>query len=99
MEIIRRYVAVHPTGLGAYLALQCDLMRLFVARGGSAEEFCQRLAPAFRRRYGPLFLDPATFRAAREVELARRTRLRLGHSSSAMPWRTDADLSCCDRAA
>ena len=99
MEIIRRYVAVYPTGLGAYLALQCDLMRLFVARGGSAEEFCQRLAPAFRRRYGPLFLDPAAFCAAREVELAQRSRGPLVRSIPTTHWWTGNDPCCCDRAA
>lgn len=38
--------------LAAYNALQIALMRRFVARGGSAELWCHRLAPAFRRRYG-----------------------------------------------
>lgn len=57
MEITRRFVETYPTGFGAYLALQCALMQRFVARGGTAEEFCERLAPVFHRRYAPLLLD------------------------------------------
>lgn len=57
MEIARRFVDTQPTRFGAYLALQCALMRRYIARGGTAEEFCQRLAPVFHRRYGPLLLD------------------------------------------
>jgi hypothetical protein len=38
--------------LAAYNALQVALMRRFVARGGTVELWCVRLAPAFRRRYG-----------------------------------------------
>jgi hypothetical protein len=38
--------------LAAYNALQIALMRRFVAAGGTAELWCDRLAPAFRRRYG-----------------------------------------------
>lgn len=38
--------------LAAYNALQIALMKQYVARGGSAESWCARLAPAFRRRYG-----------------------------------------------
>lgn len=56
MEITRRFVETHPTGFSAYIALQIALMRRFVARGGTDEEFCERLAPAFHRRYAPLLL-------------------------------------------
>lgn len=52
MEIIRRFVTEQRTPYAAYTALQIALMRRFVARGGTAEEFCDRLAPAFNRRYG-----------------------------------------------
>ena len=38
--------------LAAYNALQVALMRRFVARGGTVELWCVRLAPTFRRRYG-----------------------------------------------
>lgn len=60
MEIMRRHMATQPTRLAAYLALQCALMRRFLARGGTAEEFCERLAPIYHRRYAPLiFGNPA----------------------------------------
>lgn len=57
MEIIRRYMAGYATGFAAYLALERALMQRFVARGGSPEEFCVRLAPAFRQRFAPVLLD------------------------------------------
>ena len=56
MEIMRRHIATQPTRLAAYLALQCALMRRFVAQGGTAEDFCQRLAPIYHRRYAPVIL-------------------------------------------
>ena len=56
MEIMRRYVETQPTRLAAYLALQCALMRRYLARGGTAEEFCERLAPIFHRRYAAVLL-------------------------------------------
>jgi hypothetical protein len=52
MELTGRYLAMHPTRFAAYLALEVALMRRFVAIGGTEEEFCRRLAPAFARRYG-----------------------------------------------
>lgn len=57
MEVARRFLETHTTGFGAYLALQCALMRRHVARGGTAEDFCARLAPVFHRRYAPVLLD------------------------------------------
>jgi hypothetical protein len=54
MEITRRYLIAYPTGFAAYLALQRALMYRFLARGGTPEEFCRRLAPVFRRRYAGL---------------------------------------------
>jgi hypothetical protein len=56
MEITRRFLKANRTGFGAYIALQCALMQRFVARGGTPEEFCTRLAPVFHRRFGPLLL-------------------------------------------
>jgi hypothetical protein len=56
MELCRRFVARYPTRLAAYLALEVALMRRFVARGGSEEEFCRRLAPVFHRRYAALLV-------------------------------------------
>ena len=43
-----------PVQRARYLAMQRALMRRFIARGGSAEEFCARIAPVFRRKYGAL---------------------------------------------
>jgi hypothetical protein len=56
MEIVRRYMTPQSTGFAAYLSLQRALMLRYVARGGSVEEFCVRLAPAFHRRFAPLML-------------------------------------------
>ena len=57
MEVARRYMTEYPTRFAAYTALQCALMRRYLARGGTQEEFCTRLAPVFHRRYAPLLLD------------------------------------------
>lgn len=54
MELARRYCGSQKSMFAAYLALQRALMQRFVARGGTEEEFCLRLAPAFRARYAPL---------------------------------------------
>jgi hypothetical protein len=51
MELGRRYLARSPSRFQAYLALQRALMNRHLARGGTAEDFCARLAPAFRRRW------------------------------------------------
>jgi len=56
MEVARRFLNEHRGGSAAYLALQLALMRRYVARGGTAEDFCAILAPAFRRRWGPVLL-------------------------------------------
>lgn len=73
MELTREFAARYPTGFAAYLALEVALMRRFVARGGTEEEFCARLAPAFHRRYAPVLLeDPCPART-----LALRAPLRL----------------------
>jgi hypothetical protein len=57
MEITRRYLIAYPTGFAAYLALQRALIARYQARGGTAEEFCLRLAPVFRKRYAELLAD------------------------------------------
>lgn len=54
MELAGRYLVRYATGLEAYLALQLALMRCYIARGGTELEWCARMAPAFRRRYGAL---------------------------------------------
>lgn len=57
MEILRRHVAGQPTRYAAYIALQVALMRRHLARGGTLEDFCARLAPIFHRRFAPALLD------------------------------------------
>jgi hypothetical protein len=57
METARRFIGKNEGGLHAYLALQCALMRRFIARGGTDVEFCERLAPVFHRKYAQLLLD------------------------------------------
>lgn len=54
MELLRTYCGIHPLTLATYLEMQRALMARFIARGGTAEEFCARIAPAFRRKYGAL---------------------------------------------
>jgi hypothetical protein len=54
MEIARRFLARSPSRFQAYLALQRALMSRHLARGGTIEDFCHRLAPAFRRRWSGL---------------------------------------------
>jgi hypothetical protein len=63
MEITRRYLGRYSSPLAGYLALQCALMRRFIARGGTDEEFCTRLAPVYRRRFGRSFFGMETGRA------------------------------------
>jgi hypothetical protein len=57
MEVLRRFLEASPTRYGAYLELQRALMQRHMNRGGTPEDFCTRLAPAFHRRYGPVLLD------------------------------------------
>lgn len=73
METVRRFLASSPDRYTAYLALQCALMQRFIARGGTPEDFCLRLAPVFHRRYAPLLLegDP---RAIAKFERENRAR-------------------------
>lgn len=54
MELLRTFCEDEPLTLAGYLAMQRALMLRFMAKGGSPEEFCTRLAPAFRRKYGAL---------------------------------------------
>lgn len=78
METARRFIAHSPTRFGAYVALQCALMQRFIARGGTPEEFCVRLAPAFRRRYAPLLLEADSRVLSRFEREAREWKARTG---------------------
>jgi hypothetical protein len=50
------YRAKHPTGFSAYVGLQAALMQRYLRRGGTIQQWCARLAPAFRQRYAPELL-------------------------------------------
>ena len=45
------YRARHQSGFSAYMALQSALMRHYLRRGGTVQQWCSRMAPAFRDRY------------------------------------------------
>lgn len=64
MELLRTYCSDEPLTLARYLALQRALMVRFMARGGTAEEFCTRIAPVFRRKYGALLVTNEGFAQA-----------------------------------
>jgi hypothetical protein len=48
------YRARSDSGFGAYMRLQQALLCRWVARGGTEEAWCERMAPLFRTRYGSL---------------------------------------------
>lgn len=52
MELLNTFCGNEPFTLTEYMALQRSLLQRFLAQGGTEEEFCRRLAPVFRRRYG-----------------------------------------------
>lgn len=54
MILAQMYLARHESPFAAYMALQRALLCHHVARGGSPESWCERLAPVFRRRYDRL---------------------------------------------
>jgi len=51
MILAELYLARHESRFAAYMALQRALMRHHLSRGGSAEDWCERMAPRFRLRY------------------------------------------------
>ena len=59
MILVQEYLARHGSPFAAYMALQRALLRQFLARGGTEEIWCTRIAPAFRRRYAPVFATAA----------------------------------------
>lgn len=48
------YLARCGSGFQAYMALQRALVNRWVARGGTEQSWCDRLAPVFRTRYAEL---------------------------------------------
>lgn len=53
------YMARCSSGYVAYMTLQRALLNRWVARGGTEESWCARMAPVFRARYGGLVDQPA----------------------------------------
>lgn len=45
------YLARYENGFEAYMALQRALITRWVARGGTEQSWCERMAPLYRRRY------------------------------------------------
>lgn len=59
MILVQQYLARYGSPFAAYMALQRALLRHFLLRGGTEEMWCTRIAPAFRRRYAPVFAAAA----------------------------------------
>jgi len=57
--LAQHYLAQHASPFAAYMALQRALMRQYLLRGGTEEDWCRMIAPAFRRRYAPVFAKSA----------------------------------------
>lgn len=45
------YLARCGSGFEAYMALQRALIARWIARGGTEQSWCERMAPLYRRRY------------------------------------------------
>lgn len=56
MILATEYQARHGSGFAAYMALQAALLRHYLARGGTVQAWCARMAPVFQRRYGSVLL-------------------------------------------
>ena len=59
MILVQEYLARYGSAFAAYMALQRSLLRHFLKQGGTEEIWCARIAPAFRRRYAPVFAAAA----------------------------------------
>jgi hypothetical protein len=59
MILVQEYLARYGSPFAAYMGLQRALLRQFLLRGGTEETWCTRIAPAFRRRYAPVFAAAA----------------------------------------
>jgi hypothetical protein len=51
MILASSYRAKYGSGFSAYMALQAALLRHYLARGGTVQVWCARLAPVFQQRY------------------------------------------------
>ena len=59
MILAQKYLARYETPFAAYMALQRALLVHYLTLGGTEETWCERIAPAFRRRYQPVFAAAA----------------------------------------
>ncbi len=57
MILAEQYRALYGTSFAAYMALQRALLARYISRGGTQEQWCQRMAPVFHRRYQGLLPD------------------------------------------
>ena len=51
MILAQKYLARYETPFAAYMALQRALMLHYLSRGGTEQNWCERIAPIFHRRY------------------------------------------------
>ncbi|MBX6366321.1 MAG: hypothetical protein IRZ00_20950 [Gemmatimonadetes bacterium] len=54
MILAQRFLELNGDPFAAYMALQRALLARYVSRGGTVEQWCERLAPAFQRRYASM---------------------------------------------
>jgi hypothetical protein len=57
MILAQKYLARYATPFAAYMALQRALMLLYLNKGGTEREWCERMAPHFHRRYEKMLLN------------------------------------------
>ncbi|HSJ13975.1 MAG TPA: hypothetical protein VK939_06145 [Longimicrobiales bacterium] len=58
MILAEKYLARHGRTFEAYMALQRALLMRYVGRGGTEQDWCERMAPVFRARYEALVGAP-----------------------------------------
>jgi len=63
MLLAHLFLARHSSALAAYNALQVRLLRRHLRRGGTVDGWCDRMAPAFRRRYGWMVTGSSALRS------------------------------------
>lgn len=71
MILAQKYLARYETPFAAYMALQRALLLHYMSRGGTAETWCVKIAPIFRRRYMPVFAAAAAPPARGPQDLLR----------------------------
>ena len=59
MILAQKYLARYETPFAAYMALQRALLMHYLSRGGTEQNWCERMAPKFRARYQPVFAAAA----------------------------------------